>query len=107
MEMIPFSGSFNLDPVSFYISSPIKNSGLLDPKPESSFIKKRLVNTHWRDSRPALSLEGERSNTQAGLLAYSHRLPLLPSFLPVESWSRLLLTVTGSHRTCTGFPIHP
>jgi hypothetical protein len=29
-------------------------------------------------TRPALSLEGERSDIQAGLLAYSHRLPLLP-----------------------------
>jgi len=41
-------------------------------------MKKRLVNTLRRLLRPALSLEGERSDTQAGLLAHIHRLPLLP-----------------------------
>jgi len=70
-------------------------------------MKKRLVNTLRRLLRPALSLEGERSDTQAGLLAHIHRLPLLPGSMPVESWGRLQFTVTGSHRTCTGFPIHP
>jgi len=72
-----------------------------------SIKKRRGECTTDAFSRPALSLEGERSDTQAGLLAYSHRLPLLPSLLPVDSWGRLLLTVTGSHRICTGFPIHP
>jgi len=43
--------------------------------------KRRGEYTMAHFPRPALSLEGERSDTQAGLLAYNHRLPLLPGFL--------------------------